>query len=113
LRDLIDYFVLDALADDIESLEQIVPSVQRAATLWHSPLVAETLSRANVIPPLLRLIDERLVVAYQYSESGRELEQLPSGALPSLTFDDYWFGLTPTGRMVHSAWDPPPESTAV
>jgi hypothetical protein len=108
-RDLTDYYVLDALADDIESLEQIIPSVRLAAAMWESDLDPQCVSRALVIPALLRLLREQSVVAFQYTSSGKELQELPPGVIPDGNFDDHWFGLTSAGRMLHSAWEPPPE----
>lgn len=106
--DQIDYYVLDALADDIESLEQIVPSVRLAATMWKSELKPESVNRQVVISSLLRLLRERSISAFCYSLSGKDLEELPPGVVPDGNFDDHWFGLTVRGRMLHSAWDPPP-----
>lgn len=110
--DLIDYYVLDALADDIESLEQIVPSVRLAATMWQSELTPESISRQLVVSSLLRLLREQSISACSYSPSGKDLEELPPGVIPDGNFDDHWFGLTPRGKMLHSVWDPPPERGA-
>jgi hypothetical protein len=110
--DLIDYYVLDALADDIESLEQIVPSVRLAATMWQSEVTPKSISRQLIVSSLLRLLREESISAYCYSSSGKDLEELPPGVIADGNFDDHWFGLTARGKMLHSAWDPPPERAA-
>jgi hypothetical protein len=108
-RDLVDYFVLDSLADDIESLEQIIPWVTHSAEIWQTEEETKSFRREAVVASLLRLIRDRSVEALTYTSSGKELADMGEGVIPQGNFDDYWFRLTPRGRMLHDAWEPPPE----
>jgi hypothetical protein len=105
---LLDYYVLDALADDIESLAQIMPSVERAAELWAGDVAPSDVTRQAVVTSLLRLIKECHVRTLALASSGKGLEELPERLAPSGSFDDYWFSLTSRGRLLHSGWVPPP-----
>lgn len=107
-RELLDYYVLDTLADDIESLEQILPGVRRAAALWQSDITVEAVSRQIVVLSILRLLSDGSVAALQLTASGKELEDAEEG-VPAGSLDDYWYRITTKGRMLHSGWHPPPE----
>jgi hypothetical protein len=106
---MIDYFVLDSLADDIESLEQILPSVAHSAEFWDISQKPEEFGRDEVIASMLRLIRERDIAALVYDVQRRELVDLGEGVIPDGSLDDYWFRMTTRGRMRHSAWEPPAE----
>lgn len=108
-RAQIDYLVLDSLADDIESLEQILPSVERAVTLWRIDPSDGHFTRSEIILSLTRLVAEKLIEALALNPDGRSMSPCGSGVQPQGNYDDYWFQLTPHGRIVHSDWTPPPD----
>src|SRR5207247_5890546 len=93
-RPALDYVVLDAVADDVESFahirDQIVPSGPSQA----SALVAS----------LRGLVQERLVEAYTVPADETELVSAGEGRWPPANVDDMWFRITGRGKMVHEAW---------
>ena len=107
LRQLIDYFVLDALADDIESLEDVLRLVNHDAMGWRRHNGGEAFTRDVLVPPVLRGVREGLIEVFELTPSGGALSSLGSGRLPPNALDDYWFGLTAAGRLVHQNWQPP------
>ena len=109
-RPIIDYLVLDAVADDVESLEQIIPSLDRAIRLWVIDMRDDRFSREEVAISIARLIRERLIEAVA-TNSDLTMSPIGEGVQPGGTLDDYWFQITPRGRMVHSDWTPPDERT--
>lgn len=107
-RDLLDFVVLDALANDLEDLEGIVRILNSPSELgWRDQHPGE-FTRMEVLSPLLRAIRDRLVEACRYSEGDRALVGLGEGSVPSGSIDDVWFRLTPRGRTVLNSWEPPP-----
>jgi hypothetical protein len=100
-------FVLDVLADDIESLEGILDSLNRTASGWREARGAE-FRRSEVVEALSRLIAADLVRTYTLDEAGAALAELPATSLPPRTYDDAWYALTERGRMVHANWSPEP-----
>ena len=107
VRPLIDFFVLDALANDLESLEDILRLINRDDIGWRQFNRGRPYERSEVLAPLLRCIREGLIDVFSLESSGKSLSRLPSGALPPSSLDLYWFGLTPAGRLVHTNWNPP------
>jgi hypothetical protein len=100
-RPLIDYLVLDALADDIASIESI------ARAIAESDLVASSDDRlrfglADVGEALSRCVRDGLVQAYAVA-SGK-LVALGARVLPAGDLVDHWYGLTAEGSAVHRAW---------
>ena len=93
-RPALDYVVLDAVADDVESFphirDQIVPSGPSQA----SALVAS----------LRGLVQERLVEACTVPTDETELVSAGEGSWPPSNVDDMWFRITGRGKMVHEAW---------
>jgi hypothetical protein len=108
-RDLLDYFVLDAVADDLESLEDVLRILNSEGLGWraHHPSPFE---REEVVPSLLRCIRDGLVRAAVLSANGKWLEPLEDGALPTAPLDEVWFELSAPGRLVHANWEPPESS---
>jgi hypothetical protein len=108
-RSLIDYFVLDALANDLESLEDVLRILNSDGLGWRSHH-ADPFTKDEVVPSLYRCLQEGLVHAAQIDSTGLALKPLPERALPAAPLDDLWFALTAHGRLVHGNWDPPPPS---
>jgi hypothetical protein len=105
-RPLIDYFVLDSLANDLESLEDILRLLNNEALGWrlhHST----PFDRLAVVPALFRGIREGLIRAAVLTPDGKALEPLEDRALPAGSLDHVWFELTAQGRVVHTSWEPP------
>jgi hypothetical protein len=107
-RQLIDFVALDALANDLENLDGILRILNSASELgWRDQHPAE-FTRDEVVPALYRAIRDGTVEACVYSDSERALVGVGEGVVPSGPFDDVWFRLTRRGRLVLSAWKPPP-----
>ena len=84
------FWLMNATADDWESLEQIMPQVERYAG------VADTSQVARLI---VELVSEGLF-------EGRRTEVLYRGVTPEMIIQDpieYWFKMTPTGRALWSS----------
>ena len=107
MRQQIDYFVLDALADDLEALEDILRLVNHESIGWRSHNGGRAFARDDVVSALRRGVREGLIEAFTLDSSGKSLRPLGVGRLPSASLDDYWFGLTPAGRLTHQNWTPP------
>ena len=108
-RALIDYLVLDSLADDVESLEQIVPSLDRAIGFWEINPPNARFTRADIVLSITRLVEDRLIEAVAMNTDGKSMSPVGEGVQPRGALDDYWFQMTPRGRILHTDWDPPPE----
>jgi hypothetical protein len=105
-RDLIDYFVLDTCADDIEALEQIVSRLNHPTYGWRE-YHAEPFVRSEVLLAILRCVRDDLLRAAVPDHEGTALRSLAAEELPMGAMDDAWFELTSRGRMILSAWEPP------
>jgi hypothetical protein len=105
-REATDYVVLDAIADDLESLEIILSRVNHPEFGWQGLHGNVEFTRAEVVAALFRLIRDGLAEACSYSERDRALVNLGPRVLPSGELDEHWFVITPHGRMAHEAWKP-------
>lgn len=103
-RKPIDLVVLDTIADDLESIEQIVDRLGRATLPWQKAADGSPFTRHDVFTALLRLIQDGLAEGFRSELGG--LVKIGAGALPCGDLDDYWFGITAHGLMVHANWDP-------
>ena len=102
-RPMIDYYVLDAVADDVES----VPHIRERVAHWDLP------ASEQLLPSLQRLTRDLLVEACVSSNTEPALVPLGAGRWPREPFEDLWFRITPHGVMVHSAWEPDAEAGPV
>ena len=93
VRPALDYLILDAVADDAESLGQIRDLIADAST-----------SESNLISALRRLVQDQLVEAYTIPSDETVLVSAGEGIWPPAAADDLWFQITKRGRMVHQAW---------
>ena len=104
-RPEVDYFILDALANDLESLEDILRLMNSDSMGWRfrhpAPFTA-----SEVLPGLQRVVKDGLVNAAAHSATEQALVDLPERVWPAEGLEGVWFRLTPHGRMVHSAWEP-------
>jgi len=92
-RPALDYLILDAVADDVESLVQIRDRVADSAS-----------SESNLIATLRRLVQERLIEAYTIPGAKAELVSAGQDIWPSASAEDVWFQITGRGKMVHETW---------
>ena len=92
-RPVLDYLILDAVADDVESLVHIRDGVADSAS-----------SESNLIGALRRLVQERLIEAFTISGAKAELVSAGQGVWPPVSAEDLWFQITGRGRMVHETW---------
>ena len=93
-RSTLDYLILDAVADDVESFAHIG---DRAAAAG----LPET---TEVLASLRRLTQERLVEACTVSGDRPELVAAGEGVWPHGNATDMWFRITSRGKMVHETW---------
>ena len=103
-RETIDLVVLDAIADDLESIEHILNRLNHAESGWRKLQGGVSFTRDHVVPALLRLIRDGLAEAY-HSEPGG-LVKIGARVMPAGDFAEYWFAITPHGQMIHAAWEP-------
>jgi hypothetical protein len=92
-RPALDYLILDAVADDVESLVQIRERVADSAP-----------SESHLVATLRRLVHERLVEAYSIPGAKAELISAGEGIWPPAPAEDLWFQITGRGKMVHETW---------
>ena len=98
--------VLDALADDIESLEDILRVINSDTVIGWRHLHPAPFSNTEVIPALIRAIKRSLVQALVLDSAGKELVTLEPTVVPQ-EMGQAWFRMLPRGRIVHTNWDPP------
>jgi hypothetical protein len=111
IRDILDYFVLDSLADDIESLEQIIPAVHDSVEHWNVPEAVSSFDRNRIAAAIIRLVRENKVAVLVYDDGGTQLVDAGERVVPDGPMENFWFRMTSGGRLLHTAWEPPPERT--
>ena len=102
----IDYFVLDTLANDLESLSDVVRLINHETIGWRTHNANAAFDQNEVLLALHRCIRDGLVDVFSVDEGGKELVKLPTVTVPALGVEGYWFGLTGAGRLVHANWEP-------
>jgi hypothetical protein len=102
----IDHFVLDALANDMEAIEDILRMLNSDTELGWRDKHPAPFTREEVLPVLARLIGEDLVEACVPDGTEPGLRDAGPRVLPDGSWDEVWFRMTPRGRIVHSTWDP-------
>lgn len=100
---LLDLYVLDALADDIEDLESILRMLNNPSIGWREEW-GKDFERPEVVTALSRLIRAGQVLVYVLDAQGKELIPAQEQTLPSSSYDDVWFGPSPAGRIRHQTW---------
>ena len=103
-RETVDLVVLDAIADDVESIELILNRLNGTEFGWRKLRDGASYTRADLVPALLRLIRDGLAEAFRSEPGG--LVRIGASVMPSGDMDEYWFGITPYGRMLHASWEP-------
>ncbi|HMG17259.1 MAG TPA: hypothetical protein VK573_00935 [Gemmatimonadales bacterium] len=100
---LLDLYVLDAMADDIEDVESILRMLNNPSIGWRDEW-GKDFERLDVVTALSRLAKAGQVVVYRLDTDGKELIRTQDQTLPPSTYDDFWFGLSPAGRIRHQTW---------
>lgn len=101
-----DMYVLDGVADDAESLDDILRMLNSDTSVgWHKQW-GRDFTRDEIVQSLARLIKDGAVRVSALTSDARWLEELEPGALPPGRFDDVWFTMTPRGRLLHNNWHP-------
>jgi hypothetical protein len=101
-RDVMDLYVLDSLANDIESFDDVIRLVNHPEIGWADEFGRRILA-ADVLPSLHRLVRDGFVELL--SEVDGHLTPLPPRSLPVAPLESFWFALTPRGRILHTNWD--------
>lgn len=101
-----DNFVLDAMANDIESVDDLVRILNSDSELGWSDVWGRPFARNEVVAAVRRLVLVGLARTYTFAERGIEVTPLADGVLPS-NMSDAYFGMTDRGRAAHAAWDAP------
>lgn len=102
-QELLDLYVLDAIADDIEDIESILRMLNNPSIGWREEW-GKDFERPEVVLALSRLVKAGQVLAYGLDGQGKELIEANKQALASTTYDDFWFGPSPAGRIRHQTW---------
>ena len=105
-----DYFILDAMANDIESVDDVLRILNSNSELGWTDVWGRPFTREDVVGSLVRLLRRQLVQAYSTSESEAALSPLEAGTAPE-RFGEAYFGLTERGRLVHANWESPEGGT--
>jgi len=104
----IDFFVLDTLANDLESIADILRLINHAEIGW-TDVAGRHFTVTDITPALLRLIRDGSVEACYLAEDGRELRGAGEATVPPYPLADLWFRMTPRGRIRHTNWSGLPE----
>lgn len=105
-QELPDSFVMDAMANDIESVDDVLRTLNSKSDLGWTDVWGRQFTEDEVIGALIRLVRTGLVLAYAPIEGEAKLAPLAERALPQALGVAY-FGLTERGRIVHANWDAP------
>jgi hypothetical protein len=100
-----DMYLLDVVADDIESFDHILERLNgdHARAWWR--IRGAQFDREEVVECLSRLITRDFVRVYTPDPLDGRLVELPAGSLPPSEYSAAWFGITPRGLLVHGTWD--------
>jgi hypothetical protein len=110
-RGLIDYLVLDALANDLEDIEHILEILNSDTQFGWRDYHPEPFTREEMVPALVRAIHDGCVEACIFSEEDGALIGAGERVVPAVPLEDVWFRLTSRGRTVLENWNlrSPPE----
>ena len=103
---MLDLCVLDTLANDLESLEDVLRLLNHPTVGWQHLNGQRDFTREDAVAALLRNIRDDLVEACVYDPEHTALVGSGSGRIPDGSLDDVWFRLTDRGRIVHGNWAP-------
>jgi hypothetical protein len=111
--EVLDLYVLDSLANDIEDLEGILRMLNSDSALGWTKAWGRPFAREEVVGALSRLVVRDAVRVLVLTDDGKSLTDWPRGELPPASYGDVYFAMTERGRLLHSVWEPvlPAEST--
>ena len=93
VRPTLDYFILAAVAEDVQPFARIRKQVASTGS-----------SESQLLLALRRLVQQRLVEAYRVPGERGKLVSAGQGVWPSAKLKDIWFRITGRGKMVHGTW---------
>ena len=93
-RPALDYLILAAVANDVESFAHIRKHIASSRSSQSSQLLAA----------LHRLVQQRLVDAQTVPGERGKLVSAGQGVWPPANAEDIWFRITGRGKMVHDTW---------
>src|SRR5207253_4315935 len=98
-----DFYILDALANDVEDVSSILQMLNSDSELgWHKEL-GRKFTCNDVAEGLSRLVRLGSVQVYLTDDDEKALIPLAEKTLP-LEMSVAWFGLTGRGRLIHENW---------
>ncbi len=101
----IDYYVLDALADDYESIDLILADLNSEPPVGWQHLHGKPFTRNEVVAAVFRGIENNCIEACVISSAAGEFI-VEQDIRAKRDLAGVWFRLTATGRSTHAEWDP-------
>lgn len=99
----LDCFVLDALVNDVESVDIVLRTLNSDSELGWTDAWGRAFNRGEVVASMVRLVRRDLVRAYSAAGDDLTLSALDPRAMPTDLREAY-FGLTDRGRIAHATW---------
>lgn len=98
-----DYYVLDTLANDVETIEDILRMLNSTTELGWADEWGRPFNRSDIVASLARLVRGGFVRGYSTAGDDAHLSALPEGVLPA-NLGEAYFGMTDSGRIAHTTW---------
>ena len=99
--------VLDSLQPDLEDVSHIMSYI----VMWEQRWVLD-FTDSEIVDTLRILLEKSWIVAHGFIPAGNGETVFDVVEIPSTSDEamhSYWFELTPTGRKLSIAWEPPSE----
>lgn len=99
--------VLDSLLHDLEDVSHIMSYL----VMWEQRWVLD-FTDSEIVDTLRVLLEKAWIVAHGFIPTGNGKTVFDKVEIPRTNDESmrsYWFELTPTGRKLSLAWEPPPE----
>lgn len=97
---------MDAMANDIESVDDLVRILNSESELGWTDVWGRRFTFDEVVSALARLIQQGLVEAYAEDEHQANLVLVPLASVQP-EGEGVYFGLSEKGRSAHASWDAP------
>ena len=97
-------YVLNSLADDLESIETIHSLLNKDGKDGFKDEWGGVIQRIDIFHAIKMLIDEKLITVFLPSGPNGELVPLESSGWDMSGVDEAWFGMTDRGRLKHIKW---------
>lgn len=105
-----DHYVLDTLANDLESIEDILRMLNSTTELGWADEWGRPFNRSDIVASLARLVRGGFIRSYSTVGDAAQLSSLPEGVLPA-NLGEAYFGMTDSGRVAHTIWASSESST--